>query len=90
MPEYPLPSTAMPETSFTSTSHAGLLPEPRAVTLPAEHPPVRHHPLKEVYSMLKRLHSSYLRSSAVHDARLDAALRGEQGHLLLHYFHSAK
>ncbi|WP_269440197.1 hypothetical protein [Arthrobacter sp. zg-Y769] len=40
--------------------------------------------------MLKRLRSSYLRSSAVHHARLDAALKGEQGHLLMHYFNSVK
>ena len=40
--------------------------------------------------MLKRLRTSYLRSNAAHDARLDAALCGGQGHLLLHYFHSAK
>ncbi|WP_255864491.1 hypothetical protein [Arthrobacter jinronghuae] len=40
--------------------------------------------------MLKRLRSSYLRSSAVHHARMDAALTGEQGHLLMHYFNSVK
>ncbi|MDK1275517.1 MULTISPECIES: hypothetical protein [unclassified Arthrobacter] len=40
--------------------------------------------------MLKRLRSSYLRSSAVRDARMDAALCGPEGHLLLHYFHSVK
>ena len=99
MPEYPLPYTSMSGTRFSSAPPAGLLPvESPMATLstaaPAgpskQRPPVQHRPLKGVYSMLKRLYSSYLRASAAHDARLDAALCGEQGYLLLHYFHSAK
>ena len=83
MPKYPRPEYPLPE--YSEPAVAAVLPLP---------PPARAHvlqrALKEVYVMFKRLRSSYLRSNAVRDARLDAALTGNQGHLLLHYFNSVK
>ncbi len=98
--EFPLP--AVPDTAApASTLPAAAVPDSmrypagadRAATAVLPLPPPAHvlqRALKEVYVMFKRLRSSYLRSSAVRDARLDAALTGNQGHLLLHYFNSVK
>ncbi|MCQ2000148.1 hypothetical protein [Arthrobacter zhaoxinii] len=99
MPEYPQPNTTLPKKTLTDPGFRTGLPKDAAGNdvqlLPPARPPEQPAPVlrraaKGVYFMLKRLRSSYLRSSAVHDARLDAALNGEQGYLLLHYFHSVK
>lgn len=103
-PEYPLPEhfvpdAAVPVSTLPVTAGPDSMRYPagaeRAATavLPLSPPAPAHvlqRALKEVYVMFKRLRSSYLRSSAVRDARLDAALTGSQGHLLLHYFNSVK
>lgn len=68
---------------------AGTVPGPLARP-PEPSAPALRRAAKGVYSMLKRLRSSFLRSGAVHDARMDAALNGNQGYLLLHYFQSVK
>lgn len=99
MPEYPQPTTTLSKNAPADPGAGTRLPNDAAGNdaqlLPPARPPEQPAPLlrraaKGVYSMLKRLRSSYLRSSAVHDARLDAALNGEQGYLLLHYSHSVK
>ncbi|MCC3278671.1 MULTISPECIES: hypothetical protein [unclassified Arthrobacter] len=90
MPEYPLPSLTLPDSMRPDAGFeraAAPLPPPRPPGLPA---PALQRALKEVSSMFQRLRSSYLRSSAVRSSRLDYALSGEQGYLLLHYFHSVK
>ena len=101
MPKFPLPNTTLPKTSEFKPSSVlqGRQPDVAAGSseqlLPRARPPEPSAPLlrraaKGVYSMLKRLRTSYLRSSAVHHARMDAALNGKQGHLLMHYFNSVK
>ncbi|MCC9174028.1 hypothetical protein [Arthrobacter sp. zg-Y179] len=101
MPELPLPNTTLPKTTQPGprSGFQGRLPNAAAgrdePLLPRARPPEQPAPVlrraaRGVYAMLKRLRSSYLRSSDVHQARLDAALTGEQGHLLMHYFNSVK
>lgn len=92
MPEYPLPSLTLPDSQRTAarSGNPPALPPP-PVPPPSEFPaPALQRALKEVSSMFRRLRSSYLRSNAVRSSRLDDALTGEQGYLLLHYFHSVK
>ncbi|MBP3035652.1 hypothetical protein J2M53_05185 [Arthrobacter sp. zg-ZUI100] len=71
-------------------------------TYPAqEHPPsdvattatASMKPRKErisVFSMLVRLHASFARAEAVHQARLDDFWAGPERHMLAHYTYSAK
>lgn len=95
MSKYPLPNTVMPKTSSRSGLPPGRPAADAVQSMPPARPPEPFAPVlrrtaKGVYSMFKRLRSSYLRSSSVRDARMDAALNGDQGYLLLHYFHSVK
>ncbi|MCC3289577.1 MULTISPECIES: hypothetical protein [unclassified Arthrobacter] len=101
MPELSLPNTTLPKNNQPGprTGLQARLPNDAAGSdeplLPRARPPEQAAPVlrraaKGVYTMLKRLRSSFLRSNAVHQARMDAALTGEQGHLLMHYFNSVK
>ena len=102
MPKYSLPNSTLPNSTLSDSKRPRAGSDPDGATvrllplLPPANPPadrpvhVLQRALKGVYSMFRRLRSSYLRSNAVRDARLDAALTGDQGYLLLHYFSSAK
>ncbi|WP_146359842.1 hypothetical protein [Arthrobacter yangruifuii] len=101
MPKYPLPNTSLPKTTLlendpvTRTGPGSDTTGNAVQLLPPARPPEQPAPLlrragKGVYQMLKRLRSSYLRSEAVRESRMDAALNGRDGYLLLHYFNSVK
>ena len=99
LPNYTLPknnpsATTMPTLPSLDMSPPAVAEQTRPPTLPSmpggpAGARVRASAGK-VFGMLKRLYASYRRSSAVHHARVDAALSGSEGHLMLHYFHSAK
>mgnify|MGYP000269688635 CR=1 FL=1 len=82
------------------------LPESDQTHPAQEHPPQPHPPSADatpatasmtpgkerisVFSMLVRLHASFARAEAVHQARLDDFWAGPERHMLAHYTYSVK
>ena len=84
-------TTSLPESDqpYPAQEHPPQHP-PSAVATPAAASMTPGKERISVFSMLVRLHTSFARAEAVHQARLDDFWAGPERHMLAHYTYSAK